>query len=76
MVIYKKRAFFINLGYATETLKCSNLNFWCMTISKKDVEKLRKGYRDELAILEEKCKAGNATKEEYAQLNKFRKKMK
>ncbi len=47
-----------------------------MTISKKDVEKLRKGYRDELAILEEKCKAGNATKDEYAQLNKLRKKMK
>ena len=47
-----------------------------MTISKKDVEKLRKGYRDELAILEEKCKGGNATKDEYAQLNKLRKKMK
>jgi len=47
-----------------------------MTISKKDIEKLRKGYRDELAILEEKCKAGNATKDEYAQLNKLRKKMK
>ncbi len=47
-----------------------------MTISKKDLEKLRKGYRDELAILEEKCKAGNATKEEYEQLNRFRKKMK
>jgi len=46
-----------------------------MTISKKDVEKLRKGYRDELAILEEKCKAGNATRDEYAQLNKLRKKM-
>ena len=60
----------------TETLKCSYLNFQCMTISKKDIEKLRKGYRDELAILEEKCKAGNATKDEYAQLNKLRKKMK
>ena len=47
-----------------------------MTISKKDLEKLRKGYRDELAILEEKCKGGNATKEEYEQLNRLRKKMK
>jgi len=47
-----------------------------MTISKKDMEKLRKGYRDELALLEEKCKAGNATKEEYAKLNKYRAKMK
>lgn len=47
-----------------------------MTISKKDLEKLRKVYRDELAILEEKCKAGNATKEEYKKLNKLREKMK
>ena len=47
-----------------------------MTIGKKDLEKLRKGYRDELAILEEKCKAGNATKDEYEKLNKLRKKMK
>ncbi len=47
-----------------------------MTIGKKDLEKLRKGYRDELAILEEKCKGGNATKEEYERLNKLRKKMK
>lgn len=46
-----------------------------MTIGKKDLEKLRKGYREELALLEEKCKAGNATKDEYAQLNKLRKKM-
>jgi len=46
-----------------------------MSIGKKDLERLRKGYRDDLAILEEKCKGGNATKEEYAQLNKLRKKM-
>jgi hypothetical protein len=39
------------------------------------MDKLRKGYRDELAELEEKCKAGNASKEEYKQLNKLRKKM-
>ena len=47
-----------------------------MTIGKKDLERLRKGYRDELALLEEKCKSGNATKEQYDQLNKLRKKMK
>ena len=47
-----------------------------MAIGKKDLERLRKGYREELAILEEKCKSGNATKDDYQQLNKFRKKMK
>ncbi len=47
-----------------------------MATGKKDLEKLRKTYRDELAVLEEKCKAGNASKDEYAQLNKLRKKMK
>ena len=47
-----------------------------MTIGKKDLEKLRKGYREELEVLEAKCKAGNATKEEYKQLNKLRDKMK
>ena len=47
-----------------------------MTISKKDVEKLRKGYREELAMLEEKCKGGNATKDDYQRLNKMRNKMK
>ena len=46
-----------------------------MTISKKDLDKLRKGNRDELATLEAKCKEGNATREEYARLNKLRKKM-
>ena len=38
--------------------------------------KLRRGYRDELAVLEEKCKAGNATQEEYKQLKKLRDRMK
>lgn len=46
-----------------------------MTISKKDLEKLKKGNRDELAMLEAKCKEGNATRDEYARLNKLRKKM-
>jgi len=47
-----------------------------MPTDKKTMEKLRKGYREELAILEEKCKGGNATREDYQQLNKLRKKMK
>ncbi len=47
-----------------------------MTISKKDLEKLRKVYREELTVLEAKCKTGSATKEEYKQLNKLRDKMK
>jgi len=46
-----------------------------MTTPKKDLDKLRKGYRDELAVLEAKCKEGNATRDEYARLNKLRKKM-
>jgi hypothetical protein len=47
-----------------------------MSQGKKDVERLIKGYREELSVLEEKCKAGNATKEEYKQLKKIRDKMK
>jgi hypothetical protein len=46
-----------------------------MPTDRKTMDKLKKGYRDELAILEEKCKAGNATKDEYKQLTKLRKKM-
>ncbi len=40
------------------------------------MDKLKRGYRDELAVLEEKCKGGNATKEEYQELTKLRKRMK
>ena len=47
-----------------------------MTIGKKDMDRLRKGYREELAALEQKCKDGNASKDEYAQLVRLRKKMK
>ncbi len=47
-----------------------------MSQGKKDVQRLRKGYREELAVLEEKCRGGNATKEEYQELTKLRKKMK
>ncbi len=46
-----------------------------MPTGHKAMDKLRRGYRAELAILEEKCKGGNATKEEYQQLTKLRKKM-
>jgi hypothetical protein len=47
-----------------------------MPTDRKTMDKLKRGYREELAILEEKCKSGNATKNEYQQLNKLRKKMK
>ena len=47
-----------------------------MPTDRRTMDKLKRGYRDELATLEEKCKGGNATKEEYQQLNKIRKKMK
>ena len=47
-----------------------------MPTDKKTMDKLRRGYRDSLSILEEKCKAGNASKEEYQELTKLRKKMK
>jgi hypothetical protein len=39
------------------------------------MDKLRRGYRDELAELEEKCKAGGATKEDFKKLTKMRRKM-
>ncbi len=47
-----------------------------MSIGKRDLEKLRKGYRDELAELEAKCKAGNASRDEQKKLVKLRAKMK
>ncbi len=47
-----------------------------MPTDRKTMDKLKRGYRDELAALEEKCKGGNATQEEYKQLTKLRKKMK
>lgn len=40
------------------------------------MDKLKRGYREELALLEEKCKGGNATADEYKQLKKLRKRMK
>ena len=47
-----------------------------MGCSKKDIDKVQKMYREQLQILEAKCKEGNATKEEYKQLNKLREKRK
>jgi hypothetical protein len=46
-----------------------------MPTDRRTMDKLRRGYRDELAVLEEKCKGGNATKEEYKLLTKLRKRM-
>ena len=47
-----------------------------MGCSKKDIDKVQKKYREQLALLEAKCKEGNATKEEYKLLNKLREKKK
>ena len=47
-----------------------------MPTDRRTMDKLKRGYRDELAELEEKCKAGNATKQEYEQLTKLRRRMK
>jgi hypothetical protein len=47
-----------------------------MPTDRRTMDKLKRGYRDELALLEEKCKAGNATKQEYEQLTKLRRRMK
>lgn len=46
-----------------------------MPTDRKTMDKLKKGYREELTALEEKCKGGNATADEYKQLKKFRDKM-
>lgn len=47
-----------------------------MTTERKKMDKLLKGWKEEFGALEEKCKAGNATQDEYKQLTKLRKKMK
>ena len=47
-----------------------------MTTGKKDIERLRKGYREELALLEAQCKSGGALKKDFKQLTKLRAKMK
>lgn len=47
-----------------------------MPTDRRTMDKLRRGYRDELAELEERCKAGNASKQDYEKLTKLRRKMK
>ena len=47
-----------------------------MPTDKRKMDKLRKGLREELAIIEGKCKDGNATKEDYQQLTKLQRKLK
>ena len=47
-----------------------------MAMSKKDLEKIQKGWRAELAALEAKCAGGSGTKEDYEALAKMRKKFK
>jgi hypothetical protein len=47
-----------------------------MPTGKKDMERLRKGYKEEFAALEAKCAAGNASKADYEALTKLRRKMK
>lgn len=46
-----------------------------MAMSKKDLEKRQKDYKNELAELEAKCKGGSGTKEDYVLLAKMRKKL-
>lgn len=47
-----------------------------MTISKRDLERRQKGLKEELAVLEAKCKDGSGSKDDYIALAKMRKKMK
>ncbi len=47
-----------------------------MPRSKKDLEKLYKVQRAELAAMEAKCQGGSGTKEDYIELAKLRKKFK
>lgn len=47
-----------------------------MAMSKKDLEKKEKVWKQELAELEIKCKGGSGTRDDYEALAKLRKKMK
>ena len=47
-----------------------------MTMCKRDVEKLRQGVKQEIVNLEAKCKDGSATKEQYQELTKLKRKIK
>lgn len=44
-------------------------------MSKKDLEKIWRTQKAELAALEAKCKDGSGTKEDYIALTKMRKKL-
>ncbi|MEK6938146.1 MAG: hypothetical protein V2A62_04610 [Candidatus Woesearchaeota archaeon] len=46
-----------------------------MAMSKKDLEKKEKVWKQELAALEAKCQGGSGTKADYEELAKMRKKM-
>ena len=46
-----------------------------MPTDHKKMDKLRRGYREEISLLEAKCKDGNATREEQKQLAKIKKKL-
>ena len=46
-----------------------------MAMSKRDLEKVIRTQKAELAALEEKCKGGSGTKEDYIALAKMRKKL-
>ena len=46
-----------------------------MPTDRKKMDKLRRGYREEIAILEEKCKNGNATRDEQKELAKMKRKL-
>ena len=47
-----------------------------MAMSKRDLEKVQKVQRAELAALEAKCQGGSGSKEDYIALAKLKKKMK
>ena len=46
-----------------------------MPTDSRKMDKLRRGYKDEIAILEAKCKDGNASKDEQKQLAKLKRKL-
>ena len=47
-----------------------------MTMSKRDLQKRQKDWKQELTVLEAKCAGGSGTKEDYAELTRMRKKTK
>jgi hypothetical protein len=46
-----------------------------MPTDHKKMDKIRRTYREEIAILEAKCKDGNASKDEQKQLAKIKRKL-